>query len=108
EVHRKQRHTAKRVFERLRHEHGFTGGYTIVKDYMRQAATMNNPIVARDSPDSTGTFGPRRFSRNCAISRPRKNPAKPVPDTSPTVDVDIENSCLNSGTNKPNPIRAGP
>jgi hypothetical protein len=34
--HRKQRHTAKRVFERLRDEHGFTGGYTIVKDYMRQ------------------------------------------------------------------------
>ena len=36
EVHRKQRHTAKRVFERLRDEHAFTGGYTIVKDYMRQ------------------------------------------------------------------------
>lgn len=36
EVHRKQRHTAKRVFERLRDEHGFTGGYTIVKDYMRK------------------------------------------------------------------------
>jgi transposase len=34
--HRKQRHTAKRVFERLRDEHGFTGGYTIVKDYMRE------------------------------------------------------------------------
>jgi transposase len=33
---RKQRHTAKRVFERLRDEHGFTGGYTIVKDYMRE------------------------------------------------------------------------
>lgn len=36
EVHRKQRHTAKRVFERLRDEHGFTGGYTIVKDYVRE------------------------------------------------------------------------
>ncbi len=35
-VHRKQRHTAKRVFERLRDEHGFTGGYTIVKDYLRE------------------------------------------------------------------------
>jgi transposase len=33
---RKQRHTAKRVFERLRDEHGFTGGYTIIKDYMRK------------------------------------------------------------------------
>jgi len=34
-VPRKQRHTAKRVFDRLRDEHGFTGGYTIIKDYMR-------------------------------------------------------------------------
>ena len=32
----KQRHTAKRIFERLRDEHGFTGGYTIVKDYVRE------------------------------------------------------------------------
>ena len=30
--HRKQRHTAKRIFDRLRDEYGFTGGYTIVKD----------------------------------------------------------------------------
>jgi transposase len=33
---RKQRHTAKRIFERLQDEHGFSGGYTIVKDYLRQ------------------------------------------------------------------------
>jgi transposase len=32
----KQRHTAKRVVERLRDEHGFTGGYTIVKDFIRE------------------------------------------------------------------------
>ena len=31
----KQRHTAKRIFDRLKDEHGFTGGYTIVKDYVR-------------------------------------------------------------------------
>ena len=31
----KQRHTAKRVFERLRDEHGFTGGHIIVQDYIR-------------------------------------------------------------------------
>ena len=35
-VHRKQRHTSKRIFERLRDEYGFTGGYTIVKDYVRE------------------------------------------------------------------------
>jgi transposase len=27
----KQRHTAKRIFERLRDEHGYTGGLTMVK-----------------------------------------------------------------------------
>jgi len=33
----KQRHTSKRIFERLKEEHGFPGGYTIVKDYVRTA-----------------------------------------------------------------------
>jgi transposase len=34
--HRKQRHTAKRIFERLRDEHGYTGKYTVVKDVVRE------------------------------------------------------------------------
>ena len=34
-VPRKQRRTAKRIFERLRDEYEFDGGYTIVKDYVR-------------------------------------------------------------------------
>ena len=33
---RKQRHTAWRLFERLCDEYGFDGGYTIVKDYVRE------------------------------------------------------------------------
>ena len=36
----KQRHTAKRIFERLKTEHGYTGGYSVVKDYVR-AASLN-------------------------------------------------------------------
>jgi transposase len=32
----KQRHSAKRIFERLREEYAFPGGYTIVKDYVPQ------------------------------------------------------------------------
>ena len=32
----KQRHSAKRIFERLREEYAFPGGYTIVKEYVRQ------------------------------------------------------------------------
>jgi transposase len=35
----KQRHTAKRIHERLRVEHGFAGGYTIIKDYLRERQT---------------------------------------------------------------------
>ena len=31
---KKQRHTSKRIFERLRDEHGYAGGITIVKDYV--------------------------------------------------------------------------
>jgi transposase len=30
----KQRHTSKRIFERLRDQHGYLGGLTIVKDYV--------------------------------------------------------------------------
>lgn len=35
-IHRKQRHSVKRIFERLRDEHGYLGGYTVVKDYVRE------------------------------------------------------------------------
>ncbi|MFT7629126.1 MAG: transposase, partial [Mariniblastus sp.] len=35
EAPRKQRHSAKRIFKRLKKEHEFTGGYTIVKDAVR-------------------------------------------------------------------------
>ena len=33
---RKQRRTAKRIFERLRQEHGFTEGYTTVRNHVRE------------------------------------------------------------------------
>jgi len=36
QVIKKQRHTAKRIHARLRDEHGFTGGITIVTDYVRE------------------------------------------------------------------------
>jgi transposase len=46
---KKQRHTSKRIFERLRDEHGFTGGVTIVKDYTsgwrQRAREMFVPLV---------------------------------------------------------------
>ena len=36
-VHKKQRHTARRIFDRLRDERGFSGRYTIVLEYVAQA-----------------------------------------------------------------------
>jgi transposase len=40
----KQRHTAKRIFDRLREEHQFTGGYTIVKDYVHTATVRGQEM----------------------------------------------------------------
>jgi transposase len=34
-VHRKQHHTARRIFERLKDEYGYPGGYTAVKEVVR-------------------------------------------------------------------------
>ena len=42
----KQRHTSKRIFERLRDEHGYGGGLTIVKDYvLRQRQRQREVFV---------------------------------------------------------------
>ena len=46
----KQRHTSKRIFERLRDEHGYGGGLTIVKDYVltqRQLSTPERRCIGR-------------------------------------------------------------
>lgn len=43
-VHRKQRHMAKRIFERLRDEHGYDGGETIVKDAVRSWKQQNREV----------------------------------------------------------------
>ena len=51
---RKQRHTAKRIFDRLRAEHGFSGGYTIVKDYVRE----HHPPAAGDVRAADPSAGP--------------------------------------------------
>ena len=45
-VPRKQRHTAKRIYECLRDEYGFDGGYTIVKDYVREHRRRTQEMFA--------------------------------------------------------------
>ena len=57
-VPKKQRHTAKRIYERLRDEHGFPGKYTIVKDYVRERRRRTREMFvplshSRDMPSAT-------------------------------------------------------
>ena len=40
----KQRHTSKRIWDRLKAEHAFTGGYTVVKDYVRDARVRHKEV----------------------------------------------------------------
>ncbi len=57
-VHKKQRHTSKRIFERLRDEHGFAGGITIFKDYVFAARRRQRETLCyRDNtrPGATAT-----------------------------------------------------
>ncbi len=44
DVHRKQRHTKRRIFERLRDEHGYSGGYTAVKEVVRQRERQGREV----------------------------------------------------------------
>lgn len=57
---KKQRHTAMRIFERLRDEHGFTGGKTIVSDYVREQKRRNREVfvpLAHDPGHAQVDFG---------------------------------------------------
>jgi len=57
---KKQRHTAKRIWDRLKEEHGFTGGYTVVKDYVREARRRQKEVfvpLAHPPGDAQADFG---------------------------------------------------
>jgi len=57
---KKQRHTARRIFDRLREEYAFTGGYTIVKDYVRQERLRQKEVfvpLAHAPGEAQADFG---------------------------------------------------
>jgi transposase len=57
---KKQRHTAKRIWDRLKAEQGFGGGYTIVKDYVRQARFRHKEVfvpLVHAPGDAQADFG---------------------------------------------------
>jgi transposase len=56
----KQQHTAKRIFERLRDEHGYGGGYTVVKDHVRRQRARGREVfvpLAHPPGDAQVDFG---------------------------------------------------
>lgn len=56
----KQRPTAKRIFERLKAEHGFTGGYTIVKDHVHTSSLRGQEMfvpLAHPAGEAQVDFG---------------------------------------------------
>ncbi len=48
----KQRHTSKRVFERLRDEHGYAGGLTIVKNYVCECRQRQREVFVPQRHDA--------------------------------------------------------
>jgi len=57
---RKQRHTAQRIYDRLRDEYGFTGGYGSVKEYVREKKLAGQEMfvpLAHPPGDAQADFG---------------------------------------------------
>lgn len=57
---KKQRHTAQRIFERLREEHGYKGGITTVRDYVRSHKLGHKEMfvpLAHPPGDAQADFG---------------------------------------------------
>ena len=77
--HRKQRHTGQRVFERLRDEYGFNGGYTTVTDYLRKqrpkikdkrsirSVAIRNGAACRSRLGSSTVFSKRERENSISI-----------------------------------------
>jgi transposase len=58
----KQQHTAKRIFERLRDEHGYSGGITVVKDYLPASRQRDREVfvpLRHDPGHAQVDFGER-------------------------------------------------
>jgi hypothetical protein len=68
----KQRHTAKLIFDRLREEHGFSGGYTIVKDYVRTAMLHGREMGFAHETEEAGYYCPTPAKVKSAATPLRK------------------------------------
>ena len=81
---KKQRHTAKRIYERLRDEHGFPGKYTIGKDYVsRTPSSYPRDVLTSVPPSGTCPVRLRRSSsdhRRSGTQSPLLRPGPPHSD----------------------------
>ena len=83
---KKQRHTCKRIFERLRDEHGYSGGITIVTDYVRARKRLSKEVfvpLAHDPGHAQVDFGEAwaiicAFRRKAATNSDSKRPLIPI------------------------------
>jgi transposase len=69
---RKQRHTSKRIFERLKQEHGYAGGYTVVKDYVREQSLRQKEMfvpLVHPPGHAQVDFGEADIVRNGQVER---------------------------------------
>ena len=92
-VPRKQRHTAKRIFERLRDEYGFDGGYTIVKDYVREHRRQTKEMfvpLSHPPGQAQCDFG------EALVGYTRRNFLVPIPsfESFEALNVYLERRCL--------------
>jgi transposase len=70
--HKKQKHTAKRIFERLREEEGYSGGYTLVKNYLQQKKRKSRESfipLAHPPGDAQVDFGEADIYLNGKLER---------------------------------------
>ena len=88
QVPRRYRTTVMRILRILREEHGFTGGYTVVQEYVRRAR------------DESGQ-SPSRRSQNVQKRSPRPQPVIRAAAVTP-LPAKTTNSCL---TVAPRPLR---
>ncbi len=99
---KKQRHTAKRIWERLRAERAFTGGYTIVKDYGRRrklgGQEMFVPLVSHylfDDRFGRPGKGNDKGKVEGRVGYARRNFFVPVPRVASwdALNADLERQC---------------
>ena len=70
----KQRHTSKRIFERLRDEHGYADWLTIVKDYVHERRLRQREVLVplrHDPGHAQVDFGEalaQALTKRCSVS----------------------------------------